>query len=429
MTRLSSIHQRIGVNRVPKSVKQATGLFAVTCLVRGMATAAALALAFHVGTSIQMDQYIAFTLVVGTISTLLSSPLPVLVSQRIARVRNIDVAAQTCRRWARTLQKTCTLLYCLLCPLLAWLFTPVGTGYTLELMALLLVGLPAVMVAPRVAAEQALLQARGRTYAAVWCTGLATGTSLLAAALCGYGGGVFICAIGLSFGAWAELALLRRISREIEDGVPKNAEVEPFPWKGLLILIGASSSPLLLNFFDQALLAQMGAGAQASWGLAGRAPSFLAVSLGGVAGILSSATLARAHTVGRLRTEAGRLFGIVAAMSLLVMAVLLVAAEPVIALLFERGAFTPTDTKLVASATLWTVLGYLTYPAASVLTRAVGLLHANRTLLASAGGYAVAKVGVALTFVPKYGIAAIGASTLCGGAVQIFLLGRKLRQT
>lgn len=415
------------LTRVPPGIKQAVGLFMVTCIVRGMATAAALALAYHVGTSVQMDQYIAFTLVVGTIGTLLASPLPVLVSQCIARVHNIDTAAQTCRRWARTLQKTCTLLYLGLCPLLAWLFTPSGESYVLELLALLLLGLPAVMVAPRVATEQAILQARGRTYAAVWCAGLATGTSLLAAALCGYKGGVFICAVGLSLGAWGELALLRRISRAVEGNTQSARPAEPFPWKGLLVLLGASSSALLLNFFDQALLAQMGTGAQASWGLAGRAPSYLAVCLGGVAGILSSATLARAHTKGRLRIEAVRIFTLIAVMSALVMSGLLLAAEPLTRLLYERGAFTPADTKLVASATLWTILGYLTYPAASVMTRAVGLLHANRTLLVSAVGYAVAKVGVALAFVPSYGIAAIGASTLCGGAVQILFLARTLR--
>jgi putative peptidoglycan lipid II flippase len=404
------------------------GLFAVTCLVRGMATAATLALAFHVGTGLQMDQYIAFTLVVGTLSNLLSSPLPVLVSQSIARVHNIDSAAQMCRRWARTLQKTCTLLYLLMCPLLAWLFTPAGAGYTLELLALLLVGLPVVMIAPRVAAEQALLQARGRTYAAVWCTGLSTGASLIAAALSGYPGGVFICAVGFALGACAELALLRRISREVENGAPAYVAAEPFPWKGLLILLGASACPLLLNFYDQALLAQMGTGAQASWGLAGRAPSYLAVCLGGVAGILSSSTLARAHTGGRLRSAGGRLFVLVVVMTVAVMVVLWLTAEPLIALLFERGAFTAEDTKLVASTTLWTILGYMTYPAASVLTRAVGLLHAHRTLLISAGGYAVVKIGVAVAFVPSYGVAAIGASTFCGGVIQMLVLGRKLRQ-
>jgi peptidoglycan biosynthesis protein MviN/MurJ (putative lipid II flippase) len=428
MTRLFLLRHRLGSAQVPHSLKQAVGLFAVTCIVRGLATAAALALAYHVGTSVQMDQYIAFTLVVGTLGTLMASPLPVLVSQTIARVHSLDLAAQTCRRWARTLQKTCTFLYLALCPLLAWLFTPTDAGYVLDLLGLLLLGLPAVMVAPRVATEQALLQARGRTYAAVWCAGVATGTSLLAAALCGYKGGVFICAVGLSLGAWAELALLRRISRAVEDGARAPESVDPFPWKGLLVLLGASSSALLLNFYDQALLAQMGTGAQASWGLAGRAPSYLAVCLGGVAGILSSATLARAHTAGRLRTEAVRLFVLVVAMSLVVMAALFSAAEPLTRILYERGAFTPADTKLVANATLWTILGYLTYPAASVLTRAVGLLHAHRALLISAGGYAVVKVSVALAFVPKYGVAAVGASTLCGGIIQMLLLSRTLRQ-
>jgi len=423
-----SFRQRLGLNRVPHSLRQAVGLFAATCLVRGLATAAALALAFHVGTGVQMDQYIAFTLVVGTIGTLLSSPLPVLVSQSIAKLANIDVAAHTCRRWARTLQKTCTLVYVAICPVMAYLFTPEGAGYTLELMALLLIGLPAVMIAPRVATEQALLQARGRTFAAVWSTGLATGASLLAAALCGYGGGVFTCAVGASLGACCELAILRKISREIEAGTTVPAVAEPFPWKGLAVLLGASSSVLLLNFYDQALLAKMGAGAQASWGLAGRAPSYLAVCLGGVAGILSSATLARAHTVGRLRTEAGRLFGLVVAMSLVVMSVLWLAAEPIVAFLFERGSFTPADTRLVANTVLWTILGYLTYPAASVLTRAVGLLHAHRTLLSAAAGYALVKVGVATAFVPRYGVAAIGASTLCAGVIQMVVLSHKLRR-
>ena len=415
--RLSSFRLRFS-----PALGRALGLFVVSSIVRGLGAIAALALAAHIGTSAAMDHYMAFTMVLSSACALLASPLPVVVTKRLAEGPSLAVTAQVCRKWAKQIQRVALVLYTLACPILAWLFTPVGASGFTDLLILLLMGLPAALVCSQLATEQALLQARGYPFKAMWSAALSSGTGLAAAAVCGWFGGIYLAALGVALGSCLELLWLRRVNRVIEKPVAPVA-VEPFPWATMLTVLGASSGILLQSFYDQSLLAQMGTGAQANWGLATRIPSFLNMSLAGMAGVLCSATLTQAKLEGRLQNESLRLCGLVGFLSLVVMGVVWVAAEPITRVLYERGAFTPTDTKQVAEVLRWIVLAYITYPVTSVIIRALGLIGGHRTMLLSAVMFIIVKVMLTTLLLSSLGVGALTVATLAAGLAQIAVLG------
>jgi peptidoglycan biosynthesis protein MviN/MurJ (putative lipid II flippase) len=388
---------------------------------------AALALAAYIGAGAQMDHYMAFSMVLSTACALLASPLPVVVTRRVAAGPDLATAARVCRQWAGRLRRRAFLLYGVCCPVLAWVFTPNRMDGFVELLALLLIGFPTALACAPLATEQALLQARGHPFKAMWSAALTSGSSLVAALLCGKVGGVYLAAMGLAIGPWLELLWLRRLNRSIDD-TGASVPSEPFPVATMLTVLGASSGILVQSFYDQALLVQMGAGAQAVWGLATRAPSFLNMSLAGMAGVLCSATLVQAQVTGRLKTESARLCLLVSGLSLAVMTAMWFAAEPLTRLLYERGAFTPADTTRVAAVLRWTVLAYLTYPPTSVLIRALGLVGGGRTLVASSVLFLAVKVTVTSLLLAPLGVGALAVATLAAGLSQCGLLAWRLRR-
>lgn len=411
--------------RPPTALLQALGLFFVSSFVRGLGAMSALALAAYVGAGAKMDHYMAFSMVLSTACALLASPLPVVVTRRVASGPDLATAAQVCRGWAARLRRLAFLLYGVSCPVLAWIFTPNRMDGFAELLTLLLIGFPTALACAPLATEQALLQARGHPFKAMWSAALTSGSSLIAALLCGKVGGVYLAAAGLAIGPWLELLWLRHLNRSLDvtlAPVPR----EPFPLATMLTMLGASSGILVQSFYDQTLLAHMGAGAQAVWGLATRAPSFLNMSLAGMAGVLCSATLVQAQVAGRLKSESTRLCLLVAGLSAAVMAIMWVAAEPLTRALYERGAFTPADTSRVASVLRWTILAYLTYPPTSVLIRALGLAGGGRALVGSSVLFLVVKVTLASLLLAPLGMGALAVATLAGGLSQCALLAWRL---
>jgi putative peptidoglycan lipid II flippase len=416
---------RIGA---PSALTQALGLFFVSSLVRGLGALAALALAAYVGAGADMDRYMAFSMVLSTACALFASPLPVVVTRRIAQGPDLSSAAHTCRQWARMIQRKAVLAYALACPVLAWLFTPKGTPGFTELLALLFLGLPSVLVCAVLATEQALLQARGHPFQAMWSAALTSGTSLGTAAVCGHFGGVYLAAFGLAVGPCLEFLWIRRLNSAISTAQEDSA-VEAFPWATMLTVLGASAGILVQSFYDQSLLAHMGAGAQATWGLATRAPSFFNMSLAGMAGVVWSGILCPAHAEGRVAAQSFRLCGLVLCLTIVVMGLVGVMAEPLVRVLYERGAFGPDDTTKVAHVLHWAVIAYVTYPASTVLIRALGLIGGHKTLVASSVVFLIVKVSVTTALLPWLGVGGLTVATLAGGGSQMAMLGWRIRQS
>jgi putative peptidoglycan lipid II flippase len=374
---------------------KAMGLMAASSLMRGLGALAAVVLAADQGTGPGMDRYMAYVVVVTTVCALLSASFPTLVARQLLQQSKEEpgAPAQQCRAWARKVGRFGLLGYALLTPVLTLMLAP--SEARLELWTLLAIGAPCVYVCARTAVEHALLHAQGRAYTGLWCSGLFSASSFLAAVVSLQFGGLYACAIGASVGAVLEYKVSRRLvlSRErvsspgstltdVEAG-PKLSH--PLPWPAILALVGASAGALLSGLFDQTLLSKMGPGVQAVYGLASRVPSFLAVTAYAAGSVLLALVLSQRSALTRreFHIRVGELLGLMLVLSTLFSGLVWAYAQPIIQVLFERGSFDARDTQRVAQAMPYAVLAYFAFPASAVLLRAVSLEAKIRTLLAS----------------------------------------------
>jgi putative peptidoglycan lipid II flippase len=90
------------------------------------------------------------------------------------------------------------------------------------------------------------------------------------------------------------------------------------------------------------------------------------------------------------------------ALSLPATAGLAVLRGPLVALLFERGAFGETSTDLVAWALLFYALGLVAHAGLEIVARAFYALHDTKTPLLVGGGAMLLNVGLSLTLPPLF---------------------------
>lgn len=416
------------------SLRRAFALLCINTGVRGLGACAALVLAYGLGAGPDMDRYMAFSLLTVAFASLTASAMPALASRQLsgASLANAD-SVEACRAWAKRLAHVGTVAYVLALPLCTWAFdSSKATDGLIRLGLLLATGAPGLLLAPRVALEQALLQARGRFYAAGFASALFTGTNLLATFVAAWQGSVFWCTAGLLLGAWLEYLCLRRLNRPFDLALaPRNQPAlgPPFPLKAFVVFTAASTGVFFSGLYDQALLARLGVGAQALWGLAGRAPSFITLSLFAVAGVLSTVLVVTRHAEGgnRLARDAIWLAAGMLVVSVFAMGALLLSAQPLTALLYERGAFTSEDTLKVAHVLRFAVWAYVLYPTTAVLVRAASAQALHRPLLVSAGAFLAVKLVLGWWAHSRLGIPGIAMATGLAMLAQTVVLVLALR--
>jgi putative peptidoglycan lipid II flippase len=81
---------------------------------------------------------------------------------------------------------------------------------------------------------------------------------------------------------------------------------------------------------------------------------------------------------------------------------LAVLRGPLVALLFERGAFGETSTDLVAWALLFYALGLVSHAGIEIVARAFYAMHDTKTPLIIGGGAMLLNVGLSLTLPPLF---------------------------
>jgi putative peptidoglycan lipid II flippase len=106
-------------------------------------------------------------------------------------------------------------------------------------------------------------------------------------------------------------------------------------------------------------------------------------------------------------------------LSLPAMVGLIVLREPLIELLFERGAFDQTSTEMVAWALLFFALGLTAHAGLEIVNRAYFALHDTKTPLLISGGAMLLNVALSLTLPPLF--AALGWMEHGGLALAISL--------
>lgn len=178
----------------------------------------------------------------------------------------------------------------------------------------------------------------------------------------------------------------------------------------------------LITPLEQVVAAQLGAGAVATLGYANRILTLIA-SLGAL--VISRALLPVLSSIAQsdphlARSVAVRWSSAMLAAGACVVAVGWFLAPPVVALLFERGAFGPTDTLAVADALRWGLVQFPFYFGGVVFVQLIVVANRYRLLAAIGALNLVVKLVAMAVLVPELQIAGI---TLSSAAMYAFSWG------
>jgi putative peptidoglycan lipid II flippase len=250
------------------------------------------------------------------------------------------------------------------------------------------------------------------------------------------GFGVAALALGLTAGAMAEAALLGwAVQRQ---GLPLlPAWRAPHPRQHVVLreygpAVTAAALMALTVVVDQAMATWLGPRAVSAYNLGTKMVSFVLL-LG--AGSLSTAAMPFAS---RLAATGGsediarlalRLLPWVIVASAPVVAILVLTAQPLVALVFERGAFDAQDTALVADVHAAAALQIPFYVMNSLLVRLLAALNANRTILLGTLLALAVKIAGNLLAMEIWGVAGIMLTTTLVHAVLFGFLWWRLHAT
>jgi putative peptidoglycan lipid II flippase len=165
---------------------------------------------------------------------------------------------------------------------------------------------------------------------------------------------------------------------------------------------------------DQYMAAQLGGGAIATLGYANRLLS-LGMSVGALA-IMRGAMPVLANAVAEGKHEHGRTVAIKWSILVLMVGIVTIAASWCVApflvrLLFERGAFTATDTAVVTTCFRWGLIQVPFYLSGLVLVQLLATYGQYRVIALAAVGNFFIKVIMNVMLVPHFGLAGIMMAT------------------
>jgi putative peptidoglycan lipid II flippase len=140
--------------------------------------------------------------------------------------------------------------------------------------------------------------------------------------------------------------------------------------------------------------------------------------------------LAAASNTAEMRSTVASAIGLMLALNIPAMFGLIALAAPIVALIFEHGEFTPTDTVATARALQYYALGLVGYSIVRIVSPAFYALHQSRIpVIASVASVATnVLLNVALVRVMGFAGLALGTSiaAMVNAALQLFMLRRIL---
>lgn len=241
--------------------------------------------------------------------------------------------------------------------------------------------------------------------------------------------GPMVLLFGTTVGALVHVAALKLALRDGPLLYGMRFKVESPAWKaiafgGITMAIGQLVNSLATPL-DQYFAVRSGEGAVSALGYASRVAA-LFIGIGATA--LSRATLPvlSEMSADRLAPQLWRLawrWGLgVLLVGIVASAIVGIAAEWIIALLFERGAFTERDTSAVASILRILAFQFPFFFGGMVFVSYLAVRHAYRDLLLAACIALIAKAVVLLIVGAKLGAAGVAASTVVMYAASFFCL-------
>lgn len=251
--------------------------------------------------------------------------------------------------------------------------------------------------------------------------------------------GVLALSISMSIGYIIESALVgRSLQKRGLSLLPRfrgtNPDVKRVMGQMTPVIMGGvfSNSAALV---DQSMAALLGAGSVSILGYGSKLNSFAggiaAVAIGSAMLPYFSRLVANKDWQGVRRTF--RLFGIlVFVVAALVMGAVILLSEPIIRIVFERGAFTPEDTIIVSHVQSLSVLQMPFFALSMIAVRVVSSLKGNRILAQAAVINGVVNIVLNYVLMQTYGVAGIALSSsltiaiVCG--FFLFSLRRLINQ-
>lgn len=230
--------------------------------------------------------------------------------------------------------------------------------------------------------------------------------------------GVLALAGGMAAGALVEAALLGYVLRR--QGLPllpswRDAHVEV---KGVAREYTASVAGAAIMastvVVDQAMATWLGESAVSALNLGGKIVAFVLMLAAGslsTAAIPYASQLAASGDASALRQLADRFLKWVMLTSVPLVALLVLTAEPLVTLVFQRGQFSAEDSSVVAAVHAAFALQIPFYVMNVLLLRVVAALRANHLIFQGAAVNLAVKVIANLVFMHYWGVVGIAAAT------------------
>jgi putative peptidoglycan lipid II flippase len=361
-----------------------------------VAMARDMAVASFFGTSDAVDAFFIALAVPSYVSQVLTGSLPVALVPVYLRVQERDGVRAAARLLsslvivAGALVAVASVLLALAAPIVLPLAGATFGGAKLALTyRLFLIILPAIFISGISGVFAGVLNAHERFVLAALTPAFMSVMSMAFLLVAGHRWGIYALAIGMSVGYLAEVLVLafavgrRKLFAATPWRVWRHVEVREVLSQYAPLLIGAalmSSSPLI----DQTMAASLGAGKVAALSYGSK---IVAAGLG--IAITAVTTAIFPHFSRMVATEdwAGlrhttRTYSrLVLAGTVPTVLLIVVFSSPIIRALFERGAFTPSDTLVVANIQTLFALQIPFYVLGMIGVRLLSATGANRTLM------------------------------------------------
>lgn len=186
---------------------------------------------------------------------------------------------------------------------------------------------------------------------------------------------------------------------------------------------------------DGAMVASLGAGSVSALNYGSKAASFIvgASSLAiGTALLPHFSTMTAQRDWAGLRRSVKTYVTLIFVASVPLTAILVLASRPLVALVFQHGAFRAADTRLVARVQALSLLQMPFYLAGGVAVRVLHALQRNKVILAIAGVIVVVNATTDYLFMRWLGAPGIALATsldfVCSSAILFWIVARELRR-
>jgi putative peptidoglycan lipid II flippase len=401
----------------------AVGVFNLTA--NAGAAAKDVTVAYYFGRSDELDAFLValmiFVFLVNTFGgSFAGAALPVFIRERERHGRDAGV-----RVLSNVVVLTCAVLAALglsigvLAPtLLSMIAAGFSSGKAELSRSLILTLLPSLIVGGVTSIWGPTLNAYGRYVVPALTPIFGSLATLVLLLLVGRGIGPQVLVFGILIGSVLELAALGLYMRALGIAfLPRWHGLDPptgdiLGHSGTLVLAGCVS--MGATVIDQAMAASLGSGAVSALNYGAKVITVL-VGLGSVAttSVLfpQFARLSVTHDIAGLRRLFWNYLGLALVVSALGSVVLAGLSEPVVRVLFERGAFSEADTRLVSTVQSLFAVQLPFHVGGLVAVRLLSALHRNHVLLVISAITLVGDITANYVLMQVLGVAGIALST------------------